>query len=194
MGRRLGRLLLGLVFVAAMAMVSQAKADGLPKNSIHLEGLGAGILYSINYERVLPHNIGVRLGFGFVSMGASANDASPSPEPGDPNDSSNPSVASVSVTLISVPISVTYLGIKSKSNHHILELGLGTTVLIAGGKITFLGATVFAGAGATGWLHAIVGYRLQAGAFQFRAGFSPLIDFEDGGVIPLPHLSLGASF
>ncbi len=148
MRRTLGRLLLAFVFVMAMALVSQAKADGttvklapkgLPANSIHVEGLGAGILYSINYERVLPHDIGLRLGFGFITMDSSLDDATPRgpSDPNDTQDNSDAELVSASATLISVPISVTYLGIKSKSNRHILELGLGTTVLIAGGKISF---------------------------------------------------------
>src|SRR5215472_12926341 len=38
-----------------------------PPNSVYLEGLGAGVLYSLNYERLLTDDLGVRGGVSYIS-------------------------------------------------------------------------------------------------------------------------------
>lgn len=75
------RLILAVVssaaFVAAAPCAAQSERDE-PRNSIYLESLGNGGLFSINYERLLTPRLGLRLGYGswdsgdfFVSYGGS---------------------------------------------------------------------------------------------------------------------------
>ena len=198
--RRFGRsAVVGMTFIFGLAVAGQAvaqeepapvavapvKAEPLPQNSIHVEGLGAGVLFSFNYERLLPKDLAVRVGFAYIGMGGTETD----PDTGTTVD--------VNVGLFSIPITVSWLGLRSSNNVHMLELGLGATVVgltaSASVDIPLAGSLFGAGATATALPHFVVGYRLQAGAFQFRTGFTPLIN-PDGGVVPLPHMSFGASF
>ena len=45
---------------------------GPAKNAVFLEGLGPGLLYSVNYERLVIDGLAVRVGFSYLSMSASA--------------------------------------------------------------------------------------------------------------------------
>jgi len=157
-------------------------------NSVYLEGLGAGLLYSVNYERMVIDEVGVRLGFSYMSFGASAT--------------SGGMTSSASATFITVPITASYVGIRS--GKHSLELGGGATIAYASGSASGIGASA-SGAGAMPYGVAMVGYRLHPvdrAGFQLRVGlmaiageglgFSP--DPKSVGVLPWGYLSLGASF
>ena len=80
----------------------------LPKNTVYAEALGASILYSVNYDRLLFNDwISLRAGFSYV------------PLPG--------------LDLFTIPLAINFTGISYKS--HIAELGVGTTIFIGSGSL-----------------------------------------------------------
>jgi hypothetical protein len=154
-------------------------------NSVYAEGLGAGLVYSINYERLVVEDLGVRAGLSYMSFSASAG------------------TTSSSATFLTIPVTASYLGVGSK--HHILELGGGLSFLYAGGTASGVGVSS-SGSGMTVLPNAMIGYRLHpvdGAGFQFRVGamafagkglgFSET-DPDKFGVLPWFYLSLGASF
>jgi hypothetical protein len=158
-------------------------------NSVYAEGLGAGFAYSINYERLVVDDLGVRLGFSYLSFGASASNGT--------------SASSSSATFLSVPITASYVGVHS--GKHALELGGGTTITYASAAASGLGASA-SGSGLTPYGVAMVGYRLHPvdhAGFQFRIGAMALagnglsLSRNAGnsfGVLPWGYISLGGSF
>jgi hypothetical protein len=164
------------------------EGDHPSPNSIYLEGLGAGLLYSINYERMVVDEVGVRLGFSYTSFGASAT--------------SGGQTTSASSSFITIPITASYIGIRSRK--HALELGGGATIAYASGSASGVGASS-SGSGAMPYGLVMVGYRLHPvdrAGFQFRVGLMALggqglgfsNDPRNFGVLPWGYLSLGASF
>ena len=159
----------------------------LPNNAVYIEGLGAGFLYGFNYERLLPYDLALRVGFGYLGIGMSVYDA-------EANTTTNTNVG-----FFSVPITASYLGLRSDSGVHIFELGLGVTIagLSASADVDIpLVGSLFHESVMTAAPHLVIGYRVQLGFFQLRGGLTPLLVFVDGdvGVIPMPHLSMGVSF
>ena len=169
--------------------------DGDPKtrpapNSIYVEGLGAGIWYSFNYERRVIDDLGVRAGFSYISYGAKVT-------------SPNGGTTSAGVTLLNFPITASYLGIRS--GKHALELGGGVTITHASGTVTS-GSLGASGSGIGAFGNAIVGYRLHPvgrAGFNFRIGAMALVgrgfsltnnDPTAFGVLPFGYMSMGASF
>jgi hypothetical protein len=162
----------------------------LAPNSIYAEGLGAGLVYSLNYERLVADEVAVRAGFSYMSFGASV--------------SSGGQTASASATFMTFPITASYLGVRS--GKHALELGGGTTLISASGTASGVGVSSSgSGFGALG--NAMVGYRihpLDNAGFNFRVGamammgkgvgLSSTTDPTAFGVMPWFYLSLGASF
>jgi hypothetical protein len=155
------------------------------KNAVYLEGLGPGLLYSVNYERLVIDGMAVRVGFSYWSVSASAT--------------SGGSTATASAGFVTVPVTVSWVGV----NH--LELGGGMTLLHASGS----GSTVGASASGSGFAPlgtAIVGYRLHpvgGPGFQFRVGGMAMLgkglslsasDPTAIGVLPWLYLSAGAGF
>ena len=150
-------------------------------NAIYGEGLGPGLLYSVNYDRTFGDFAG-RLGFGYVSLSSSA--------------SSNGVSASNSASLITVPITLSYIGIGSKK--HMFEIGGGVTVVHLGaGATSFAADDSKTASGSANFVlgDVIVGYRLQppGGGFLLRAGLSPIIGAANA-VLPWPYLALGGCF
>jgi hypothetical protein len=170
-------------------LVAEEPGNHPAPNSIYLEGLGAGLLYSINYERMVIDDVGVRIGFSYTSFGASATSA-------------NGQASSASASVITIPVTASYIGIRGRKSS--LELGGGATILYASGSASAVGASS-SGAGMAPLGLVMVGYRLhpvdQAG-FQLRVGLMALIgeglgfssDATKIGVLPWGYLSLGASF
>lgn len=180
--------------VEAPASVPQTATDDpdkdkLAPNSIYAEGLGAALLYSFNYERMMLDQLGVRVGFSYLSIGASA--------------SAGGSSASSSATFVWVPITASYVGIRY--GRSALELGGGATILYVSAATSSAGVSS-SGAGLVPYGVAMVGYRFQPvghAGFMFRVGFNTLVAPGLGlqnaspgtlGVIPWPYISLGASF
>jgi hypothetical protein len=158
-------------------------------NSIYAEGLGAGLAYSLNYERMVLDDLGVRLGFSYLSMSASA--------------SSGGASSSASASFLSFPITASYIGIRS--GKHSLELGGGFTLTRSSGSGSSLGMTA-SGSGMSGLGTAMIGYRIHPvdrAGFNFRIGVMALagkglgLDTADPaafGVLPWGYISMGASF
>jgi hypothetical protein len=159
-------------------------------NSVYAEGLGAGIVYSINYERMVIDDVAVRAGFGYLSVGASA--------------SGGGATASSNATFLMFPITASYTGIRTHGGTG-LELGGGSTLLYTSGSASALG-TASSGAGITPTIVAMVGLRIHPvdhAGFNFRVGAMALggqglalsnADPTKFGFIPWGYLSLGASF
>jgi hypothetical protein len=180
---------------AASAAPAQAGApdnpdkDKLAPNSIYLEGLGAAIGYSLNYERMVLDELGVRVGFSYLSVGASA--------------SAGGTTASAAATYIFIPVTASYVGIRY--GRSALELGAGLTFLYVSASANAAGVAT-SGAGVVPYGVAMVGYRFQPvdhAGFMFRIGVSALVAPGLGlqnptpgtlGAIPWPYISLGASF
>ena len=162
----------------------------LAPNSVFAEGLGAGLLYSVNYERVIVEDLAVRAGFAYWSMSASA--------------SSGGTTASSSASYMMFPITVSYLGVRSRNK--MLELGGGMTISSTSGAASGFGTSA-SGAGVVPLGTALVGYRLhpvEGSGFHFRVGamamagkgmsFSANADPEAFGIIPWGYISFGGSF
>ena len=156
-------------------------------NSIFIEGGGPGLLYSVNYERIVEDVVGLRAGISYQSFSASA--------------SSGGSTASASATFVTVPVIATYLGMTS--GNHTLEVGAGGTMVFASGSASGTGIAA-SGSGMLPLGTAIIGYRRQPmdGGFQFRIGLEALFgkglslsnpDPNSFGVLPWMYMSLGFS-
>jgi len=160
-------------------------------NSIYAEGLGAALYYSINYERRVIDDLGVRVGFSYVSFGATVSAGNNS--------------TSTSASILTFPITASYLGIRG--GKHALELGGGVSLTYASAQAGGFGASA-SGSGIGAWGNLLVGYRLHpigGAGFQFRIGamaaigrgfgvFSDSYDATAIGVLPWGYISFGASF
>ena len=65
-----------LVLAAAAATPALASEDRSATNSIFLEGGGSDLAYSLNYERIFENDFGLRVGFSYLSISATAGSAS----------------------------------------------------------------------------------------------------------------------
>lgn len=158
-------------------------------NSVNVEGLGAGLIYSFNYERLVMEDLGVRVGLSYMSFSASATSSS--------------GTSSASASFMTFPIEVSYLGVGSK--HHMLEAGGGFSLLYASGSASGVGYSA-SGSGMGVLPNLLIGYRLHpvdGAGFQFRVGMMVFIgkgmgldvnDPDKIGFLTWPYLSLGASF
>ncbi len=186
---RLTRLFVVLSFFCGLANVAPARAqERTAVNSVFAEGLGPGLAYSLNYERTLENDFGLRIGASYMSLGASV--------------SSGSGTLSASAGWYSVPFVASYLGIAS--GNHVLELGIGGIFLHGSGSGSGFGMSA-SEAGNFLLGTAVIGYRRQPvnGGFMFRIGVSALAgkglgfdvtDPQKVGVIPWPYMSLGATF
>lgn len=160
---------------ASSAVAPSASGESAP-NAVFLELLGNGLLYSVNYERLLTQwNVGLRAGVGFVAYKvSSANGAG-------------------ALVLASFPLVASwYYG----SGNHRLQLGLGATVLYVKAStdaagLSYQGSVPSFGVAAT----AVIGYRYwpRHGGFTFGAGFTPLLR-ESKGILPWGGAEAGFAF
>jgi hypothetical protein len=158
-------------------------------NSVFLEGMGAGLFYSVNYERRVIDDLGVRAGFSYLTLSTSA--------------SAGGTTASSSASYLTIPITASYLGVRGRRSG--LELGGGMTLAYTSAAASS-GLTAAADSGMTVFGSAMVGYRLHPvdhAGFQFRVGVMALAakglsfsnpDPESFGVLPWFYLSAGAGF
>jgi hypothetical protein len=182
---------ISVVFVACAALATPAIADPMSRghedrdanNSFFIEGGGPGLLYSVNYERIVENDWGLRIGLSYTSMSASSGSSS------------------ASAAFTTVPVIASYLGLRE--GNHVLELGAGATGIYANGA----GSNSFTAVSASGMTAlgtVIIGYRRQPvnGGFQFRVGFEALAgkglalsnpDPNSFGVVPWLYMSLGCS-
>jgi hypothetical protein len=170
--------------VAASPAPPRASKERTAKNVLYVEGLGPGLFYSLDYERMLG-DFSARIGFSYLSFSASESSAT------------GREGASASAGFLAIPLMVNYLGVGSVQN--MLELGVGATILHVGaGANTFgTGSDSSGSASATYLLPVcVVGYRFQPadGGFVFRAGLSPLLAGHSIPLLPLPYVALGGAF
>ena len=168
--------------VAALTMVGSrglaaqlAPEDGrTAHNTVFLELGGNALLYSLSYERVLPSDVSLRAGFGYMSVSASSG------------------AASSSVSSLGIPITVSYLGIGGSTK---LELGGGVLFQkFSGATSTGFGDEIEAGVFVP-MATFIVGLRLAPpqGGFNFKLGFTPMWH-PDIGLFPWGSLAFGVGF
>jgi hypothetical protein len=161
--------------------------EGAANNSVFIEGGGPGLLYSLNYERVVENDFGLRIGVSYTSFSGTA--------------SGGGSSSTASAAFLAVPVIASYLGLRG--GNHILELGAGATGIYASGAASGSGIAA-SGSGMTALGTALIGYRRQPtdGGFQFRVGFEALVgkglalsnpDPNSFGVLPWMYMSLGLS-
>jgi hypothetical protein len=177
-----------VVTPAGMPVIEVAEPRPAP-NSIYIEGLGAGLAWSLNYERLVIDQLAVRVGWSYMSYSASASSGS----------SSSSSTSSV----ITFPITASYIGIRG--GKHALELGGGVTLFHSSSSASAMGVSA-SGSGMTGLGTVMIGYRIHPvghAGFQFRIGVMAFVgkglnlsdpDPDKMGAIPWVYLSLGASF
>lgn len=126
-------------------------------NAIFLEGFGSGLLYSVNYERLLGEHFSVRAGFSYFTYAVSSYGKSGN------------------LSLMTVPMLVSYY---AGWENHKIQIGLGATVIYMGAPTDSEG-TAFGGdrAGAGIAASGVVGYRYlpARGGFTFGVGFTPLL-------------------
>jgi hypothetical protein len=160
-----------------------AADDREAKNAIYLDLAGPGLFYSINYDRVITPDISARIGFSYLSIGASASGGAGT-------------TASAEFSYWAIPITASYMGIGSTSN--MFEVGGGGVIMNVSGSGIVESSDESAEAGAsftTLALTALAGYRHQPadGGFVFRIGLSP--EYVLGaGLLPWGYMSLGAAF
>lgn len=136
------------VFLAIVGLCSPALAQSSTSpNSVYFELLGNGLLYSLNYDRMITESFGARVGMSYI--------------------------APVGAAVFTFPIMVHYLVGSGNSK---LELGFGACLVSQpdNSSFSFKGSDKdFAGSGALGTM--IAGYRYQKAdqGFVFRAGFTP---------------------
>ncbi len=157
-------------------------------NALYVEGLGQGLFYSINYDRAFG-DFAARVGLGYISFtdhSSSFTDCSSS------STSCTSTPVSTTASFLTIPLSVSYLGIGSKK--HIFEVGAGMTILHVSADASGLFVDNNGKGSSTTVLGDIIlGYRLQPpnGGFFLRAGLSPLISRY--GFWPWPYLGIGAT-
>lgn len=170
---------------APMDVAPEPTNDPAP-NAIFIEGLGAGLAYSINYERHVVPELAVRLGFSYLSVSASA--------------SSGDTSAEASSAYLTFPITAAYVGLRG------LEVGGGVTLAYASGSASTVGASA-SGSGIAPLGTLAIGYRLHPrgrAGFQFRVGAMALVGKglslssdaspDDIGILPWLYISFGAGF
>ncbi len=173
------------ILVLAAAATPAFAEDRDATNSIFLEGGGPGLAYSLNYERIFENDFGLRVGFSYLSISASAGSST------------------ADATMWTVPVLAQYVGLSS--GNHSLELGGGATIVGVSGSASSMGLAA-SGSGTLVLGTAILGYRRQppSGGFQFRIGLEALVGkglslSESGrnpdqiGVLPWMYMSLGFS-
>ncbi len=146
------------------------KIEEAPNNAIYFEAGGPGILYSINYDRMITDDISLRLGYsswGFTLLSSSGS-------------------------FTGIPIMINDLMGDGNSK---FEIGVGIEFVDATTTSSFLGFTP----SSTNTVNtsvgiATLGYRYQprGGGLHFRAVCNPM--FGSGGVRVTFGLSLGACF
>lgn len=139
------RLCLALLFFSLMSGTSSAQST----KAVYLEGLGSGIVYSINYDQRFGSEVdglGFRAGVGFVYA--------------------------QSDVIISVPVLLNYL---TGTNAHHLELGLGGSFYRFPDSIIgdYDYETIFGATGNVGYR-----WSPPEGGFMFRVTWTPIIGNE----------------
>jgi hypothetical protein len=168
------------------------EAAKMKPNSIYVEGLGAGLFYSLNYERVFIDQVAARIGFGFMQTKSSVSDGTTTSE--------------AKLTTITVPITAHYVGLRK--NRSGLDVGAGATLQFSKGSASSGGVAGASGESFSPLGTVGLGYRLHPvgkAGFHFRIGLMALIakglatpitkaDPTKVGFLPWGYISFGGSF
>jgi len=144
-------------------------------NDVFFEALGSGLLYSLNYERILDKwNIGLRGGASYFTYKVAQQGQSGN------------------VTLVSFPLVASYY--IGWGSHHV-QLGLGATILYTGVATDSLGVkfdSERSGAGLAA--NAVIGYRFmpRTGGVSFGVDFTPLL--RASKLLPWGGANVGYAF
>lgn len=165
----LGVGLLSAPKVRAQEVLQKSKNTDFARNSIFVELLGNGGIYTLNYDHKFFNHVSARIGAEYVSLTGS-----------DTNIEDR-------VSIFLLPVMINYLVGNGNSR---LELGAGA---ILGGVNANVDNETVNGIGG-GSFTGTVGYRLQPrdGGFLFRIGFTPIV--SSLGFYSWAGLSLGATF
>ena len=107
-------ILTGITFLT----ISNIFAQG--KNTVYMEAKGAGLLYSLNYERNINDNITVRVGYGAISL--------------DPEFDIDSGTIDGKSTFTSIPIMANYL---IGGGNHKLAVSGGVSIISLDAETTF---------------------------------------------------------
>jgi hypothetical protein len=160
---------LAVVVLAVAGAPEIGWAQGYAKHSVYVEGLGNGLVYSVNYERRFTESLAGRA--GFMILGGQSEE--------ETDDQIGAGV---------FPVMANYL--VGAGSHH-LELGGGLVFLAVGGDFEEYGTASAAGvAGIT----TTFGYRYHPvdGGLLLRIGLTPF--YSDGRPQMWGGVSLGYSF
>ena len=143
------------------------KFQSMAENSLYVELLGNGLLYSINFDHMITEDVSARAGFEYLSFSGT-----------DTNPESESNGAGVKLGFYLVPATLNFF-VASHDNGKVgsskLELGAGPLFLF----VTGTGTGTLAGKNVSGSLigaAGTIGYRYQPydGGFVFRIGFTPI--------------------
>ena len=168
MSRHLPMCLMVAALMTTWSSGVAAQTERTAQNTVYLELGGNALLYSINYERILPSDIALRAGAGYMSVGASSG------------------AVGASVSSLGIPITASYLGFGK------LELGGGILFQrFSGTTSTGFGDDIEAGVFVP-MATFIAGLRLSppGGGFNFKLGFTPMWH-PDIGFFPWGSLAFG---
>ena len=149
------------IIMTGIATLMLSNVFAQDKNTIYMEGAGAAILYSFNYERQFTDKLSLRVGFSSVPL------------------SSDDSMMSEEVTFTIIPIMANYL---IGGGNHKLAISGGVLQVSASAEIGDDDYALGDGMLPT----ATVGYRYQraAGGFFFKAdvGITPIAGWPGFGL------------
>lgn len=173
------RPLAGCLTLAALVAVipsgAHAQAARTANNTVFLELGGNALIYSLNYERVLPSDVSFRAGLGYMSVSATAGSAE------------------ANASVVTIPLTFSYLGLGGGSAR--FELGAGATMTrFSASASTGFGDDLEAGAFVPIGTF-IAGLRLApaGGGFNFKLSFTPFWH-PDIGFFPWGGLGFGFGF
>ncbi len=160
---------------SAAAAPAPVVAARTASNVVYAEALGNGLLYSINYERLLESlHVGIRAGVSYFTYPVSSYGSSGN------------------LTLATFPLVASYY---FGTPRHKVQLGLGATILALGVSSDSTG-TKFQGERSGGGVAAtaVVGYRYLPPdrGFSFGVGFTPLL--RSGRFLPWGGANAGYVF
>jgi hypothetical protein len=156
------------------------------QNAVYLEGGGPSVFFAVNYDRRFSGFAG-RFGLGYLHWSSSRSDVA--------------GTGGSSKSILSVPLSISYLGSRLRS--HMFEAGLGASVYFE--KDTYapnLDRTYLGRTQTDLYLlpNFFLGYRLQppAGGFVLRTGLSLLVSTDERAfyrlpLVPWPYLAMGGA-
>lgn len=156
---------------AAWSSGVAAQTQRTAQNTVYLELGGNALLYSVSYERILPSNVALRAGAGYMSVSATAGSASSS------------------VSSLGIPVTASYLGLGN------LELGGGVLFQrFSGATSTGFGDDIEAGVFVP-MATFIAAWRIvpPTGGFNFKLGFTPMYH-PDIGFFPWGSVAFGVGF